>query len=44
MNMVSPPSERFRWGLFIAFVLLSIVLLVLDVTGYLTVAVGFPGV
>jgi rod shape-determining protein MreC len=41
MNMASPPSERFRWGLFIAFVLISIVLLVLDVTGYLTVVVGY---
>jgi rod shape-determining protein MreC len=41
MNMASPPSERFRWGLFIAFVLLSIVLLVLDVTGYLTVVAGY---
>jgi rod shape-determining protein MreC len=41
MNMASPPSERFRWGLFVAFVLISIVLLVLDVTGYLTVVVGY---
>jgi rod shape-determining protein MreC len=41
MNMTSPPSERFRWGLFIAFVLISILLLVLDVTGNLTVVVGY---
>jgi rod shape-determining protein MreC len=41
MNMSSPPSERFRWGLFIAFVVISIALLVLDVTGNLTVVVGY---
>lgn len=41
MNMTSPPSERFRWRLFIAFVLISIVLLVLDVTGHLTLVVGY---
>jgi rod shape-determining protein MreC len=41
MNAANPPSERFRWGLFIAFVLVSIALLVLDVTGHLSVVVGY---
>lgn len=41
MNMASPPSDRFRWRLFIAFVLITVALLVLDVTGYSTVVVGY---
>jgi rod shape-determining protein MreC len=41
MNMASPPSDRFRWRLFTAFVLVTIILLVLDVTGYSTVVVGY---
>jgi len=41
MNMASPPSDRFRWRLFTAFVLVTVILLVLDVTGYSTVVVGY---
>ena len=41
MNMASPPSDRFRWRLFIAFVLITVALLVLDVTGYSSVVVGY---
>ncbi len=41
MNMASHPSERTRWRLFFAFVAVSLLLLVLDTSGYLSTVVGY---